>query len=479
MSSNVEKFLDAFINWKGDRLVIGLGKQVCVEKEGSFVPIVKKELNEREFQMLRTEYETVFGKGSVINYKDTEIFVSEKSDELIFALADDSQITGAFAKPDLAPPVKKEEPVPEKPKPVVKKVEFRIDDILRDMVDRGSSDLHLSSECPPYMRIDGDMVILEEYGSLKEDLLWKELRGITPQINIDEFEKDNDTDYAYSLKGVARFRANLFMDNRGVGAVFRQIPEEILTVDQLGVPEAVVKMCGIPKGLILVTGPTGSGKSTTLAALIDNINKTQKKHIITIEDPVEFVHQNQQSLINQREISTHTHSFKRALRAALREDPDVILVGEMRDLETIAIAIEMAVTGHLVFGTLHTSTAMGTVDRIIDQFPADEQPQIRTMLADSLKGVVSQTLLKKKKGGRVGAYEVMISTPAVANLIREGKTFQIATLMQTGKAQGMQMINSVLTELVAGGDVEPEEAILKAVDKDNLTMQLKGRGLMD
>jgi twitching motility protein PilT len=222
-----------------------------------------------------------------------------------------------------------------------------------------------------------------------------------------------------------------------------------------------------------VTGPTGSGKSTTLAALIDHINRTQKKHIITVEDPIEFVYENRLSMINQREVNTHTSSFKSALRAALREDPDVILVGEMRDLETISIAMEMAVTGHLVFGTLHTSTAIATVNRIIDQFPANQQSQIRTMLADSLVGVCSQTLLKRKKGGRVGAYEILIGTIGVSNLIREGKNFQIATLMQTGKKQGMKMLNSALSELIEKGIVDEEEAMDKAIDKENLKTGLR------
>ncbi|MCP5105951.1 MAG: PilT/PilU family type 4a pilus ATPase, partial [bacterium] len=241
------------------------------------------------------------------------------------------------------------------------------------MIERKASDLHLTSGSKPLLRIDGDMVKLEDHPVVTSGALYDELVRIAPERNIEEFGESNDTDFAYQIKSVARFRANMFRDTTGVGAVFRVIPTKILTVEDLSVPWAMVDLCEIPKGLILVTGPTGSGKSTTLAALIDQINKTQKKHIITIEDPVEFVHPNKLSLVNQREIHTHTQSFKRALRAALREDPDIILVGEMRDLETIAIAIEMAVTGHLVFGTLHTSTAIGTIDRIIDQFPADQQ----------------------------------------------------------------------------------------------------------
>jgi twitching motility protein PilT len=243
-------------------------------------------------------------------------------------------------------------------------------------------------------------------------------RHITPESNREQFEKEHDTDFAYELPGKARFRCNLFMDHRGPGGVFRQIPSNVLTCDQLGLPKAVRDLCFLSKGLVLVTGPTGSGKSTTLAAMIDLVNKSRSDHIITIEDPIEFVHKSQKCLVHQREVGRHTESFKRALRAALRENPDVILVGEMRDLETIAIAIETAETGHLVFGTLHTSTAPSTVDRVIDQFPADRQSQIRVMLSESLKGVISQTLLKKKCGGRVAAHEVLIGVPAISNLIR-------------------------------------------------------------
>ena len=254
--------------------------------------------------------------------------------------------------------------------------------------------------------------------------------------------------------------------------MFRQIPARVVPVEDLGVPEAVVALCERPKGLMLVTGPTGSGKSTTLAALVDHINHKFPRHIITIEDHIEFVHENRRSLINQREVHTHTGSFKKALRAALREDPDVILVGEMRDLETIAIAVEMAVTGHLVLGTLHTTSAVGTVDRIVDQFPADQQSQIRVMLADALIGVVSQTLCKKVGGGRVAAFEVLIVTPSVSNLVREGKTFQVPSLMQTGKALGMQRLNSALVALVKGGLIDTDEALARTTDPGELAKML-------
>jgi twitching motility protein PilT len=265
------------------------------------------------------------------------------------------------------------------------------------------------------------------------------------------------------------------MDRKGMGGVFRIIPNEILTAEQLGLSRAIINLCSLSKGLVVVTGPTGSGKSTTLCAMVDYINRTREDHIITIEDPIEFVHENKKCLINQREVHNHTDSFKDALRAALREDPDILLVGEMRDLETIAIAIETAETGHLVFGTLHTTTAASTVDRIIDQFPADRQQQIRVMLSESLKGVIAQTLLPKKGGGRVAALEVLIVTPAISNLIREGKTFQIPSAMQTGKTHGMVMLNDALYDLVSKGIVEPRDAYLKAVDKLNFeTMLTRG-----
>ena len=277
--------------------------------------------------------------------------------------------------------------------------------------------------------------------------------------------------------GIARFRANLFMDRLGPCAVFRQIPCEILTAEQLGLPKAVRDFCYLSKGLVLVTGPTGSGKSTTLAAMVDLINKTRTDHIITIEDPIEFVHQNQQCLIHQREVGRHTNSFKRALRAALREDPDIVLVGEMRDLETIEIAIETAETGHLVFGTLHTTTATSTVDRIVDQFPADRQSQIRTMLGSGLKGVVAQTLCKKKPKGRTAALEVLVANDAVSALIREGKTHQLQSQMQMGGKLGMKLLNDALIELVQAGTVDPLEAYIKAVDKVGLQKKLEHIGM--
>jgi twitching motility protein PilT len=302
------------------------------------------------------------------------------------------------------------------------------------------------------------------------------LLAIMPERNRAEFAERNDTDYAYEIEGCARFRANALRDRKGPAAVFRVIPAKVVSVEDMGLTHEVQNLAYLTKGLVLVTGPTGSGKSTTLCSLVDLVNRSRGDHILTIEDPIEFVHPNKKCLVTQRQVGVHTDSFKNALRAALREDPDVILVGELRDLETVSIAIETAETGHLVFGTLHTTTAAGTVDRIIDQFPADRQAQIRTMLSESLKGVISQTLCKRIGGGRAAAREILLATPAVSNLIREGKTFQIPSIMQTSRKLGMVTLNDALMELVDSHQVEPKEAYVKAVDKPALLTSLRNRG---
>ncbi|MDP2530120.1 MAG: type IV pilus twitching motility protein PilT [Candidatus Palauibacterales bacterium] len=348
--------------------------------------------------------------------------------------------------------------------------------LFRRMVREGCSDLHVSAGNTPLFRKDGEMVDVGGEDTLSPERTREVLLEIAPARNREEFEQRHDTDFAYEIPGVARFRCNLFLDRRGIGGVFRQIPSEILTAEQLGLPRAVLELCGLGKGLVVVTGPTGSGKSTTLAAMIDYINERRRDHVITIEDPIEFVHENKRCLINQREVGTHTAGFKAALRAALREDPDIVLVGEMRDLETVEIALETAETGHLVFGTLHTNTAASTVDRIIDQFPADQQNQIRTMLAESLKGVVAQTLCRRKTGGRVAALEVLLVSSAVSNLIREGKTFQIPSIMQTSKGAGMTTLNDALLGLIREGTVQAEEAYRKAVAKGEFSTLLERNG---
>jgi len=356
------------------------------------------------------------------------------------------------------------------------RAQLRLDGLLRAMVEKGSSDLHLRSGEPPIVRLHGEMMRLPE-PALQPAEIESMIRSIMPERNRSEYLDTNDTDYAYELSGVARFRANALKDRNGPAAVFRQIPAQVVSVEQMNITPEVQKLCYLNKGLVLVTGPTGSGKSTTLCALIDLVNRSRSDHVLTIEDPIEFVHPNKKCVITQRQVGVHTGSFKSALRAALREDPDIILVGELRDLETVAIAIETAETGHLVFGTLHTTTAAGTVDRIIDQFPADRQAQIRTMLAESLKGVISQTLCKKIGGGRVAAREILLTIPAVSNLIREGKTFQIPTVMQTSKRLGMVTLNDALLELVDGKLIEPAEGYTKAVDKTGYVASLKGRGI--
>jgi twitching motility protein PilT len=352
-----------------------------------------------------------------------------------------------------------------------------IDRLLNKLLELKGSDLHISTNAAPMMRVDGEMRTVQGYEALSGEQVQRMLMPIVPPRNREEFDKTHDSDFAYELPGKARFRANLFVDLKGMGAVMRVIPSKILTVEDLNLPKELLSLCHLPKGLVLVTGPTGSGKSTTLAALVDYINRTRSDHIITIEDPVEFVHPNKKCLVNQRQVGEHTDSFKKALRAALREDPDIVLLGEMRDLETIAIALETAETGHLVFGTLHTSSAPSTIDRIIDQYPPEQQEQIRVMLANSLKGVIAQMLCKKIGGGRVAALEVMFGVPAIANLIREKKVFQINSIMQTGRKQGMCLMNDSLFKLVKDGVVTPEEALSKANDKASLVGQFQGAGI--
>jgi twitching motility protein PilT len=348
----------------------------------------------------------------------------------------------------------------------------RIDALFKMMREQGASDLHLSTGNPPIFRLHGEIVRLN-FKPLTNDELKSILFEILTEKQKEHFEEKKDLDFAYAVEGLARFRGNMMQQHRGIGAVFRIIPSKILSADDLKLPEGVRRMTNFKKGLVLVTGPTGSGKSTTLAAMIDLINSTRKEHILTLEDPLEFIHENKESLINQRQIGEHTESFTSALRAALREDPDIILVGEMRDLETISLAMSAAETGHLVFGTLHTNTAAKTIDRIIDVFPTDQQEQVRAMLSESLKGVVCQQLLRTSDGhGRVAALEIMIGTPAIANLIREGKTFQIPSIIQTAKREGMQLMDQHLLDLLKTKQINPEEAYRCAIDKKQFEQYL-------
>ncbi|MBI4602795.1 MAG: type IV pilus twitching motility protein PilT [Planctomycetes bacterium] len=349
----------------------------------------------------------------------------------------------------------------------------RIDGLFSALVKQGGSDLHLSAGAPPMARIHGDMRLLGDALLTRDDTAALILEILPEEVHA-AFEADHDVDFVFPVPGTGRFRANAFVDHRGIGAVFRFIPAQVPGFEQLGLPPAVRSFCSAPRGIVLVTGPTGAGKSTTLAAMIDEINRTRSEHIITIEDPIEFVHENRSCLVNQREVGPHTRSFARALRAALREDPDIILVGEMRDLETTTIALETAETGHLVLSTLHTTSAVGTIERVVEGFPAEAQGQVRSRLAAVLQGVVCQTLLKRKDGkGLVPALEVLVATPAIAAQIREGKTHQINSSIQTGGRLGMTVFNDSLVRLVSRGVIDVAVACEAATDKEGLLRGLQ------
>ncbi|HTG73440.1 MAG TPA: type IV pilus twitching motility protein PilT [Terriglobia bacterium] len=349
----------------------------------------------------------------------------------------------------------------------------KIDAFFNLMMEVGASDLHLASGSQPIVRVRGEMERIN-HPPLENDALKGMLYEIAPEYKVKVFEETGDVDFGYEIPGMARFRANFFNQKYGVAAVFRQIPSTILTTEQLGLPPIMKKFAELHKGLVLVTGPTGSGKSTTLAAIMDYANKTRKDHIITVEDPIEFVHKSQGCLVNHREVGLHTKSFGSALRGALREDPDIILVGEMRDLETIELALTAAATGHLVFGTLHTPSAAKTIDRVIDVFPAGQQNQIRNTLSESLKGVVAQNLMRRiDVKGRVAALEVLVVTPAIANLIREAKTYQIPGMLQVGKKHGMQTLDDAIMDLINKAMISPEDAYSRAIDKAKFRPLLK------
>ncbi|HEX5645810.1 MAG TPA: type IV pilus twitching motility protein PilT [Nitrospira sp.] len=350
----------------------------------------------------------------------------------------------------------------------------KIDDYFKMMADLGASDLHLVSGQQPVLRINGDLERVTTHGTLDHEGLKQLLYEITPTPKKDQFETTGDVDFGYELQDLARFRANLFLQKYGCAAVFRKIPNTVVTAEQLGLPPVLTKAAMLKKGLVLVTGPTGSGKSTTIAAMIDYANKHRKDHILTVEDPIEFVHQSQGCVVNHREVGVHTQSFASALRGALREDPDIILVGEMRDIETIRLAVEAAATGHLVFGTLHTENAAKTVDRVIEVFPHQEQAQIRNTLSTALRVVVAQNLFKRvDQKGRCAALEILVCNSAVANLIRDAKTFQIASIMQTGKAVGMQTLDDAIQDLLTKKWISPEEAYEKSIDKNRFVKLLK------
>ncbi|MBX3307502.1 MAG: type IV pilus twitching motility protein PilT [Nitrospira sp.] len=350
----------------------------------------------------------------------------------------------------------------------------KIDELFRMMIEHGASDLHLIAGQAPAFRIHGELERLPGNAILDNQALHELLYEITPGPKKEVFESTGDVDFGYEIPGVARFRSNFFNHKHGIGAVFRKIPTTIVSAEDLALPPVLTRAAMLRKGLVLVTGPTGSGKSTTLAAMVDYANRHRKDHILTVEDPIEFVHQSKNCIVNHREVGLHTVTFGSALRGALREDPDIILVGEMRDLETIALAVEAAATGHLVFGTLHTENAAKTVDRIIEVFPASEQPQIRNTLSTALRVIVAQNLFKRiDQKGRCAALEILVCTPAVGNLIRDAKTFQIASQMQTGKNIGMQTLDDAIQDLLNKKWIAPEEAYDKAIDKNRFAKFLK------
>ena len=492
----LDKFIQVMFDQGAGKLVLATGAAVTLDVDGAERPVTRELLTTpkvmglvREIapdgmkDHLDAESRMAFGYAVDARRVDVEIVHMGADVQVVISPARARRSSAAMSMPMEAVSAAAAAAAPPAAVRSVQSVaaqdagEERIQEMLRKLVSSGSSDLHLRVGEPPIIRKSGEMKRLEGYQPLTVEEMESLVFSIMPERNKKEYGSDNDTDFAYEILDLARFRANALRDRKGPAAVFRVIPTKIQTVEELGVSDDVQKLCFLSKGLVLVTGPTGSGKSTTLAAMIDLINRKRTDHIITIEDPIEFVHQNKGCIITQRQVGLHTESFKRALRAALREDPDIVLVGEMRDLETVAIAIETAETGHLVFGTLHTTTAASTVDRIIDQFPADRQSQIRVMLSESLKGVVAQVLCKKIGGGRVAPREIMIVNSAIANLIREGKTFQIPSAMQTQKKLGCILLNEALMDLVERRIVEPVDAYVKSADKAGLESNYKAKGI--
>jgi twitching motility protein PilT len=478
----LEPFLEAFKKTEAEEMQLEPGERLCMVMSGHKIPVGREPMQQQTLLQMASESLTPAELSSLaIKAHRVATTYSGQGFEVTFSRPNGAiHIAVRKSSPGAARPAEPKAPAvaprsgakvsPTRPVavPRASAESGEMDSLLRHMVESGASDLHLSSGSRPVLRLHGEIQFLRDRGVLASEDIQRLIFSILDEETRATFEEKRDADCAYEIPGLSRFRVNVFEDRHGLAGVFRTIPVSILTAEQLGLSQAILDLCFLTKGLVLVTGPTGSGKSTTLAAMVDHINKNRNDHIITIEDPIEFVHENQNCLVNQRQVGSHTKSFKAALRAALREDPDIVLVGEMRDLETISIAIETAETGHLVFGTLHTNTAVATVDRIIDQFPPDQQEQIRVMLADSLKGVVSQVLCKKKGGGRVAALEILLGTMALSSLIREGKTFQIPSIMQTSKKQGMVTMNDSLFSLVKQGLVEPKEAWMKSSDKSAL-----------
>ncbi len=479
----LEPFLEAFKKTEAEEMQLEPGERLCMVMSGHKIPVGREPLQQQTLLQMASESLTPAQLSSLAikahrvatthSGKEFEVTFSRPNGAIHIAVRKSSPAAARPPEPKAPaaqprPAAKVSSPARPAAAPRASGESGEMDSLLRLMVESGASDLHLSSGSCPVLRVHGEIQFLRDRGVLASEDIRRLIFSILDEETRTTFEEKRDADCAYEVPGLSRFRVNVFEDRHGLGGVFRTIPVSIMTAEQLGLAQPILDLCFLTKGLVLVTGPTGSGKSTTLAAMVDHINKNRNDHIITIEDPIEFVHENQNCLVHQRQVGSHTRSFKSALRAALREDPDIVLVGEMRDLETIAIAIETAETGHLVLGTLHTNTAVATVDRIIDQFPPDQQEQIRVMLADSLKGVVSQVLCKKKGGGRVAALEILLGTMALSSLIRESKTFQIPSIMQTSKKQGMVTMNDSLFSLVKQGLVEPKEAWMKSSDKSAL-----------
>lgn len=468
----VDKIIQFMQSQQGERIVLESDQPGVIYRAGGASAPTKDRFTGSQIQtwiqeILPEEHRDAFASGQpfLFHYPyagaQMEVEVSGQNGSLraSIGLPEQREAPAAHAAPP--PPVQ-----PAYTGPV--KAVGHIDELFHLLDHLEGSDLHLSSNEHPVFRVHGVMTKLEQYEVNTPERVKEILWDIVPERNKDQWEKDRDSDFAYELEGVGRFRCNIFEDRHGPAGVFRLIPSRLATPKELGLTQAMLDLCFLSKGLVIITGPTGSGKSTTLATLVDYINKHREEHMVTIEDPIEFVHENIKCLVNQREVHVHTESFARALRAALRQDPDIVLVGEMRDLETIAIAIETAETGHLVFATLHTTTAASTVDRVIDQFPADQQEQIRTMLSEALKAVIAQNLCRTTDGRRAAAFEVLLIDPAAANLIREGKTYQLPSMMQIGKGRGCLTMNDSLFTMVKAGRVSPDEAYLRAVDKVGL-----------
>jgi twitching motility protein PilT len=499
--ARLDKLIQVMQEQRAEALQLAVGKPASLVQNGSIRPITREPLNDAQIQALVREIasaETASQMGFAevsFSYRspfgEVQVELKPGADgaavlRLVAPAAPTAPPTRAAPSAPSPSASKASPPSPASPPPAasppsparstqdVAGHRAAMEELFRHLVQSGASDLHLRTGEPPMLRLHGELA-RQGQTPMSAERLEAMLLSIMTEKELGEFREGGDTDWAYEIEGLARFRCNAGRDRFGAIGVFRVIPNQIRTAEEMGLSREVQNLCYLTKGLVVVTGPTGSGKSTTLAGLVDLINRTRTDHIITIEDPIEFVHPSKKCLVTQRQVGLHTRSFRHALRAALREDPDIVLVGEMRDLETISIAIETAETGHLVFGTLHTTTAASTIDRIIDQFPADRQSQIRVMLSESLRGVIAQTLCKKIGGGRVAAREILLTIPAISNLIREGKTFQIPSIMQTNRKSGMITLNDALMELVDARLVEPKEAYMKAVEKSGMAGALKAK----